>query len=94
MGPVGDTIEVFTEQEKQKLIAKGVPEQYIGKYKSVSTAVNLTGELLRKWGHNSLRWLTKLPALLMVVSSEKTTKGMWANIHDIIVLLVKCGILQ
>ena len=34
VGPV-DELEVFTEAEKQKLIAKGVPEEYIGKYKSV-----------------------------------------------------------
>ena len=34
MGPI-HTIEMFTEQEKQKLIAKGLSEQYIGKYKSI-----------------------------------------------------------
>jgi hypothetical protein len=34
VGPM-DEIEFFTESEKQKLINKGVPEQYIGKYKSI-----------------------------------------------------------
>ena len=34
VGPV-DKLEFFTEKEKQKLIAKGVPEDCMGKYKSV-----------------------------------------------------------
>lgn len=34
VGPVNE-IEVFTEAEKQKLISKGVPEESIGKYKSI-----------------------------------------------------------
>ena len=34
VGPVTE-LEVFTEAEKQKLISKGVPEDSIGKYKSV-----------------------------------------------------------
>ena len=34
VGPVSE-IEIFTEAEKQKLISKGVPEENIGKYKSV-----------------------------------------------------------
>ena len=34
VGPV-DKLEVFTETEKQELIAKGEAEAYIGKYKSV-----------------------------------------------------------
>ena len=48
VGPV-DTVEIFTEAEKQKLIAKGVPEQYIGKYKSVGGA-KFNWRAARKWG--------------------------------------------
>ena len=47
-GPVGE-LEVFTEQEKQKLIAKGVPEQHIGKYKSVGGS-KFNWRAARKWG--------------------------------------------
>ena len=43
IGPM-DKIELFTESAKQKLINKGVPEKYIGKYKSVGGR-KLTGEL-------------------------------------------------
>ena len=47
-GPVGE-LEIFTEQEKQKLIAKGVPEQKIGKYKSVGGS-KFNWRAARKWG--------------------------------------------
>jgi len=46
-GPM-DTIELFTEQEKQKLIEKGVPEKYIGKYKSIN-GVKFNWRAARKW---------------------------------------------
>ena len=48
VGPV-DKLEVFTEAEKQKLIAKGVPKQYIGKYKSVG-GNKFNWRAARKWG--------------------------------------------
>jgi hypothetical protein len=48
VGPV-DELEVFTEAEKQKLIAKGVPKQYIGKYKSVGGS-KFNWRAARKWG--------------------------------------------
>ena len=46
-GPM-DTIELFTEEEKQKLIEKGVPEQYIGKYKSIN-GIKFNWRAARKW---------------------------------------------
>ena len=48
VGPI-DNIELFTESEKQKLIAKGVPEKYIGKYKSVGGR-KFNWRAARKWG--------------------------------------------
>ena len=48
VGPV-DELEVFTEAEKQKLIAKGVPEQKIGKYKSVG-GNKFNWRAAKKWG--------------------------------------------
>ena len=48
VGPV-DELEIFTEAEKQKLIAKGVPEQYIGKYKSVG-GLKFNWRAAKKWG--------------------------------------------
>jgi len=47
VGPI-DNIELFTEQEKQKIIAKGVPEKYIGKYKSVGGR-KFNWRAARKW---------------------------------------------
>ena len=47
VGPM-DEIEFFTESEKQKLITKGVPEQYIGKYKSVGGR-KFNWRAARKW---------------------------------------------
>ena len=46
-GPM-DTVELFTEEEKQKLIEKGVPEQYIGKYKSIN-GIKFNWRAARKW---------------------------------------------
>jgi len=43
------TIEMFTEQEKQKLIAKGLSEQYIGKYKSID-GIKFNWRAAKKWG--------------------------------------------
>jgi hypothetical protein len=48
VGPV-DELEIFTESEKQKLIAKGVPEQHIGKYKSVG-GLKFNWRAAKKWG--------------------------------------------
>jgi hypothetical protein len=48
VGPV-DELEIFTEAEKQKLIARGVPEQYIGKYKSVGGS-KFNWRAAKKWG--------------------------------------------
>ena len=48
VGPV-DELELFTEAEKQKLIAKGVPEKKIGKYKSVGGS-KFNWRAARKWG--------------------------------------------
>jgi|TARA_R110002074_G_scaffold11145_3_gene41374 hypothetical protein len=47
IGPM-DKIELFTESEKQKLINKGVPEKYIGKYKSVGGR-KFNWRAARKW---------------------------------------------
>lgn len=47
IGPVGE-LEVFTEVEKQKLIEKGVPENKIGKYKSVGGR-KFNWRAARKW---------------------------------------------
>ena len=51
VGPVGE-LELFTETEKQKLIAKGVPEEKIGKYKSVGASkFNIYHwRAAKKWG--------------------------------------------
>ena len=48
VGPVNN-IELFTEAEKQKLTAKGVPEEKIGKYKSVGGR-KFNWRAARKWG--------------------------------------------
>jgi hypothetical protein len=48
MGPI-HTIEMFTEQEKEKLIAKGLSEQYIGKYKSID-GIKFNWRAAKKWG--------------------------------------------
>ena len=48
VGPV-DNMELFTKAEKQKLITKGVPEQKIGKYKSVG-GHKFNWRAARKWG--------------------------------------------
>ena len=42
-------MELFTKAEKQKLITKGVPEQKIGKYKSVG-GHKFNWRAARKWG--------------------------------------------
>ena len=56
VGPV-DELEVFTEAEKQKLIAKGVPEEYIGKYKSDRPGL---GELEKRWIWRLPPWKRKI----------------------------------
>ena len=48
VGPV-DELEIFTESEKQKLIARGVPEKHIGKYKSVG-GHKFNWRAAKKWG--------------------------------------------
>ena len=47
IGPI-DNIELFTEKEKQKLLEKGVPEEYIGKYKSVG-GYKFNWRAAKKW---------------------------------------------
>jgi len=47
-GPI-HTIEMFTEDEKKKLQAKGVPEQYTGKYKSID-GIKFNWRAAKKWG--------------------------------------------
>jgi len=46
-GPM-HTVELFTEEEKKKLIEKGVPEKCIGKYKSINGA-KFNWRAARKW---------------------------------------------
>jgi len=46
-GPM-DTVELFTEEEKKKLIEKGVPEKCIEKYKSVNGS-KFNWRAARKW---------------------------------------------
>ena len=46
-GPM-HTVELFTEEEKKKLIEKGVPEKCIGKYKSVNGS-KFNWRAARKW---------------------------------------------
>ena len=48
MGPM-DTVELFTEEEKKKLIEKGVPEKKIAKYKSINGR-KFNWRAARKWG--------------------------------------------
>ena len=48
VGPI-DNVELFTEAEKQKLTAKGVPEEKIGKYKSVG-GNKFNWRAAKKWG--------------------------------------------
>lgn len=47
VGPM-DTIELFTEEEKKKLIDKGVPEKCIGKYKSIN-GIKFNWRAAKKW---------------------------------------------
>lgn len=47
IGPI-DNIELFTEKEKKKLLEKGVPEEYIGKYKSVG-GYKFNWRAAKKW---------------------------------------------
>ena len=47
VGPM-DTVELFTEEEKKKLIEKGVPEKRIGKYKSIN-GIKFNWRAARKW---------------------------------------------
>ena len=47
IGPM-DNIELFTEEEKKKLIEKGVPEKCIGKYKSIN-GIKFNWRAARKW---------------------------------------------
>ena len=47
IGPM-DNVELFTEEEKKKLIEKGVPEKCIGKYKSIN-GINFNWRAARKW---------------------------------------------
>jgi len=46
-GPIS-SVEIFTEQEKQTLIDKGVPEKYIGEYKSVN-GIKFNWKAAKKW---------------------------------------------
>ena len=48
IGPIGE-VELFTESEKQKLIAKGIAEDKIGKYKSVEGR-KFNWRAAKKWG--------------------------------------------
>jgi len=48
VGPV-DNIELFNEAEKQKLVDRGVPEEYIGIYKSVG-GNKFNWRAAKKWG--------------------------------------------
>lgn len=47
VGPM-DTVELFTEEEKKKLIEKGVLEKCIGKYKSIN-GIKFNWRAARKW---------------------------------------------
>jgi len=47
VGPMS-TIELFTEEEKKKLIDKGVPEKCIGKYKSIN-GIKFNWRAAKKW---------------------------------------------
>ncbi len=47
VGPMS-TIELFTEEEKKKLIDKGVPEKRIGKYKSIN-GIKFNWRAAKKW---------------------------------------------
>ena len=47
IGPM-DTVELFTEEEKKKLIEKGVPEKCIGKYKSIN-GIKFNWRAAKKW---------------------------------------------
>lgn len=47
VGPI-DTIELFTEEEKKKLIERGVPEKRIGKYKSIN-GIKFNWRAAKKW---------------------------------------------
>lgn len=47
IGPI-DNVELFTEEEKKKLIEKGVPEKYIGKYKSIN-GIKFNWRAAKKW---------------------------------------------
>ena len=46
-GPM-HTVELFTEEEKKKLIEKGVPEKRVGKYKSIN-GIKFNWRAARKW---------------------------------------------
>lgn len=48
IGPM-DNVELFTEEEKKKLIEKGVPEKCIGKYKSIN-GIKFNWRAAKKWG--------------------------------------------
>ena len=47
VGPI-DTLQLFTEEEKKKLIGKGVPEKRIGKYKSIN-GIKFNWRAAKKW---------------------------------------------
>jgi hypothetical protein len=47
IGPI-DNVELFIEEEKKKLIEKGVPEKYIGKYKSIN-GIKFNWRAAKKW---------------------------------------------
>jgi len=47
IGPM-DTVELFTEEEKKKIIEKGVPEKCIGKYKSIN-GIKFNWRAAKKW---------------------------------------------
>jgi len=48
MGPM-DTVELFTEEEKKKIEAKGVSPDNIGKYKSIG-GIKYNWRAAKKWG--------------------------------------------
>lgn len=47
IGPIS-SVELFTEEEKKKLIDKGVPEKCIGKYKSIN-GIKFNWRAAKKW---------------------------------------------
>ena len=66
-GPV-DTIELFNEAEKQKLVEKGVPEESIGIYKSV--------------GGNKFNWLAAKKWGVTVYGGSQNYRPSWGSLRE------------